>query len=96
MTEEQTETTDLKEKVEEIADSKDKVDEKTPTDTLSEITKNLEDLKKANDETEKELLRQEELRAKVAIGGRAIGAAQDETEEEKAVREAAKILEVYQ
>jgi len=43
-------------------------------DSISEVDKvknNLAELKAANDETEKELLRQEELRAKVQIGGKA-------------------------
>lgn len=40
-----------------------------PISPLDETRKNLEELKAANDETEKELLRKEELKAKIALGG---------------------------
>jgi len=48
--------------------------EETKEPTQVEKVKNdLEELKKANDEVEKELLRKEELRAKIALGGEAEG-----------------------
>lgn len=83
---------ELKEKVEEIADSK----QKTEESPLSETEENLQKLKEANDLTEKELQRQEELRSKVLLGGKAKAGEPEPSEQEKADEAAKKLLEVYQ
>lgn len=83
---------ELKEKVEELAEAKQKTEE---SEGLSDIEKHLKKLKEANDDVERELLRQEELRAKVAIGGRALAGQQEQTQEDKDAEEATKILKTF-
>ena len=57
---------------------------------VDKVKENLEELKKANDETEAELLRGEELRAKVTQGGKAAAGQEvvKETEDEKWAKDA--------
>jgi len=84
---------ELKEKVEELAEAKQTTEE---PDKVSEVEEQLNQLKEANDKVEAELLRKEELRAKVAMGGKADAGEPEETEEEKADKEASKILSTFE
>ena len=56
----------------ETTDESNKEGEETNTDVtpVEEVTKNYEALKEANDKVEAELLRGEELKAKIALGGK--------------------------
>ena len=65
------------------------------SDTLTQVTEQLQELKDANDATERELLRQEHLRAKATLGGKSDAGEQEETAEEIAQKEAVKILDIY-
>jgi len=85
---------ELKEKVEELAESKPKIEE-PKDDTLSDVEKNLLKLKEANDNLAKELLRQEQLRAKIALGGRAEAGKVEISPEEKASKDAEEILKLF-
>jgi len=95
MTDEEKPKDDLKAKADELIEGKQKTEEVEAADNLSEVTANFEKLKKVNDETEAELIRQEELRAKVLIGGKSTGAGPEETDEEIADKEAKEILDIY-
>ena len=53
-----------------------------PVSPVEETKKNLEELKAANDEVEKELLRKEELKAKIAVGGQSDAGQAPETPKE--------------
>ena len=81
---------ELKEKVEELAEAK----QKTPEEEPKEKTE-FEKLREANDEFEKELLRKEELKAKAMLGGRALAGQQEQTQEDKDAEEATKILKTF-
>jgi len=70
---------------EEIAEPEEKTE-------VEKVQDNLSKLKAANDETEKELLRQEELRAKIQIGGKAETPEEPKTKEELDEEEAQKFL----
>ena len=53
-------------------------------------------LKEQNDRLEEQYLRQQELKAKIAIGGKSLaGQAIEKTPQELAAEEAAKILKIY-
>jgi len=51
---------------------------------VEEVTKNYEALKEANDKVEAELLRGEELKAKIALGGKSSAGQEEPVKEETA------------
>jgi len=83
----------LEEKVEEIAEGKQQTE--TPASKVDEITETLNKLRAANDAVEKEMLRKEELRAQVALGGKAEAGQTDKTPEEKTKEEAGRIISMF-
>ena len=56
----------------------------TDVTPVEAVTKNYEALKKANDKVEAELLRGEELKAKIAIGGKSSAGQEEPVKEETA------------
>ena len=56
--------------------------DKGDSSSVETVTKNLEKLKEATDKMEEELLRTEELRAKVAIGGKSDAGGENKPKEE--------------
>ena len=84
-----------------VTKQEDKSEEKTGVN-VNEIKETLkaadeyQRLKDENDKLEGEYLRQQELRAKLAIGGRTIAGQPEKTELEKSQEEAAKILSMFQ
>ena len=67
MTEEKELEKELEKKVEELDEGKQKVEEEKP----SEFEKQLKALREDNERMQAELLKQEELKAKILLGGRA-------------------------
>ena len=67
MSEEKKPEEELKEKVKELSEGKQKVVEEEP----SEFDKQLKALREDNERMQGELLKQEELKAKILLGGRA-------------------------
>ena len=67
-------------------DESNKEGEETNTDVtpVEEVTKNYEALKEANDKVEAELLRGEELKAKIALGGKSSAGQEEPVKEETA------------
>ena len=82
----------VEEKVEEIAESKQKVEEVKVEPTASETLR----LRKENDEYEAEVNRKQEIRAREALGGRADAGQPEESQEQKDEKEAAEILSELQ
>ncbi len=78
----------VEEKVKELAGDKQTVEEVPKSD--------LEILKEKNDAYEKELFRQQELKSKSMIGGRAEAGQPEETQEDKDEKEAAENLSTFQ
>ena len=76
-----------------------KEEEKVVQDTdIKETLKQADEyekLKADNDRMEKEFMRQQELRAKIAIGGQALAGKAEITDEDKAEGEAKKILDMF-
>jgi len=63
---------------------------------VENIEKQIEDIKNKNDILEKELLRNEELKAKVMLGGKALaGQPNEKTPEELANEEAKRMLSMF-
>jgi len=52
-------------------------------------------LKEENDKLEAEFIRQQELKAKIAIGGKALAGKEELTPEKKAAQEAAEHLKIF-
>ncbi len=76
--------------------------EETPTNSVPEISKpeiteteKLIKIKTDNDAMEKELARQDYLRAKMELGGRALAGQRAKTPEEEAKEEATKLLKIF-
>ena len=86
----------VEEKVEEIVESKQKVEEVKANDNLTLMREKLLEIKTINDEVEAEELRSEELRAKKMLGGRADAGQPEESQEQKDEKEAAEILSELQ
>ena len=82
----------LEEKVKELADAKPKVEEQAP----SEFDKQLKALREDNERMQNELLKQEELKAKILLGGKGERGQPEPTVEEKAKEEASEILKMFQ
>ncbi len=82
----------VEEKVEEIAESKQKVEEVKVEPTASETLR----LRKENDEYEAEVNRKQEIRAREALGGRADAGQPEESQEDKDKKEATEILREFQ
>jgi len=83
----------LKKEVETLAEAK----QKTATDKdLETIEERYLKLKEANDKVASELMRQEELKAKVSIAGNTDAGEPDKTPEEQTEEEAKNILSMYQ
>ncbi len=82
----------VEEKVEEIAESKQKVEEVKVEPIPSETLR----LRKENDEYEAEVNRKQEIRAREALGGRADAGQPEESQEQKDEKEAAEILSELQ
>jgi len=94
MTEEQ-----LKEKVEELAEAQPKVEppkKGKSSDAYSEAYEDFIKLKTINDQRERELLRAEELRAKIAMGGKTYAGKEEKTPEEEAKETATKVLSMFE
>jgi hypothetical protein len=70
-------------------EEKNQEQEQTP---VEKVTKNYENLKAANDKVEEELLRAEELKAKIALGGKSMAGQTQETPEETPKEYADKIM----
>ena len=68
-------TDELKDKINEIANSKQNNSNipEIKQDALSDVSERLQKMKDANDAVEREMLRAEELKAKLALGGRSFG-----------------------
>ena len=66
---------------------------------IERVTQNYEALKEANDKVERELLREEELKAKIALGGRSMAGTEHLTPEQeiedKAKKEAEEIVDAF-
>jgi len=82
----------LKNKVEELAEGKQKNEPIKQEETISEALR----LRQENDEYEKELLRKEELRARAQLGGRADAGQREPTPQEEADEKAKAILKMFQ
>lgn len=52
-------------------------------------------LKEENDKMEREFMRQQELKAKIALGGQALAGKPEENEEDKLKQEASKIINMF-
>ena len=83
---------ELKDKVKELADAKQKVEPVKTEETVAESLR----LKQENDAYEVELVRKEELRARSMLDGRAEAGQPEKSEEDKANEEAANILKEFQ
>ena len=71
----------------------------TDVTPVERVTENYEKLKEANDKVEAELLRAEELKAKIALGGKSNAGTEnltpDQEIEEKAKKEAGEIVNAF-
>ncbi len=83
---------ELKDKVKELADAKQKVEPVKTEETVAESLR----LKQENDAYEVELVRKEELRARSMLDGRAEAGQPEKSDEDKANEEAANILKEFQ
>ncbi len=91
-------TDNLKKEIQNLSEGISKnTDDKVAPSKLDEVSETLQKLKEANDAVEKELLRKEELRAKIALGGKSQAgqAIPEKTKQEIADEEAKKILSMY-
>lgn len=87
---------ELKAKVEELAEDKQKVEPIKVDDSLALVQDKLIATKKLNDDLEAEQLRSEELRAKQMLGGRAQAGQPEENQDDKDKKEAAEHLSKFQ
>jgi len=88
---------ELKEKVEEIAESKQKAEViETPDDNLTKVQDQLLKMEQANDKLEAEFMRSEQLRAKKMLGGKAQAGEPEQSPQQLADAEATEILKAFQ
>jgi len=91
--------TDENETTTEPEGDKDNSTSETNSSPVEEVTKNYEELKTANDKVEAELLRGEQLKAKIALGGKSVAGqpqlTEDEQLEEKAKKEGEEIANAF-
>ena len=81
----------VEEKVEELAEAQPKANEPE----ASEFDKKLKDLREDNEKMQDELLKQEELKAKILVGGRAAAGHENKTPEQEADEEAKRVLDMF-
>ena len=87
-----TEEKELEKKVEELDEGKQKVEEEKP----SEFEKQLKALREDNERMQAELLKQEELKAKILLGGRAEAGQPEKSQLDLDQEEAAERLKEFQ